>query len=53
MTAAQLCPIGKLEKLLLATDRSEFSEGAITEAINFAKKCASKVLRDVSDGNKP
>jgi len=37
------CPVSKLEKLLLATDRSEFSEGAIREAINFAKKCSSKL----------
>jgi hypothetical protein len=28
MDCAQLCPVGKLEKLLLATDRSQFSEGA-------------------------
>jgi nucleotide-binding universal stress UspA family protein len=43
MASAQFCPIGKLEKLLLATDRSEFSEGAVREAIAFAKKCSSKL----------
>ena len=37
------CPTGKLQKLLLATDRSEYSEGAIREAINFAKKCSSSL----------
>lgn len=37
------CPIGKLERLLLATDRSEFSEGAVQEAINFAKVCSSRL----------
>jgi len=37
------CPTGRLEKLLLATDMSEYSEGAIREAINFAKKCSSKL----------
>lgn len=37
------CPTGKLEKLLLATDRREYSEGAIHEAINFAKGCSSKL----------
>ena len=37
------CPVSKLEKLLLATDRSEFSEGAIREAIIFAKLCSSKL----------
>ena len=43
MDCAQFCPVGKLEKLVLATDRSLFSEGAIREAINFAKKCSSKL----------
>jgi hypothetical protein len=37
MSSAQFCPISKLDKLLLATDRSTFSEGAVSEAINFAK----------------
>ena len=43
MSSAQMCPIAKLEKLLVATDRSAFSEGAIREAINFAKKCSSRL----------
>lgn len=43
MNSAQFCPTGKLEKLLVATDRSEFSEGALREAIAFAKKCSSKL----------
>ena len=43
MSSAQFCPVAKLEKLLIATDRSEFSEGAIREAINFAKKCSSSL----------
>jgi nucleotide-binding universal stress UspA family protein len=33
----------KLEKLLLATEGSLYSEGAIREAIHFAKKCSSKL----------
>jgi nucleotide-binding universal stress UspA family protein len=37
------CPIGRLEKLLLATDTSEFSEGAVREAIYSAKVCSSKL----------
>jgi nucleotide-binding universal stress UspA family protein len=41
MTNGPTCPIGKLEKLLLATDRSEYSEGAIRESVNFAKTCSS------------
>jgi nucleotide-binding universal stress UspA family protein len=37
------CPVGKLEEILLATDMSEFSEGAIREAIKFASKCSSRI----------
>lgn len=43
MNCAQFCPVGKLEKLLVATDRSQFSDGAIREGINFAKKCSSRL----------
>jgi len=44
MGSAEFCPVGKLEKLLVATDRSEFSEGAVREAITFAKKCSSRLF---------
>jgi nucleotide-binding universal stress UspA family protein len=43
MNNAQYCPVSKLEKLLVATDRSMFSEGAIAAAIAFAKHCSSKL----------
>ncbi len=43
MNSAQSCPLSKLDKLLLATDRSAFSEGAVREAITFAKKCSSRL----------
>ncbi len=43
MNAGQFCPVSRLEKLLVATDRSSFSEGAITAAIAFAKQCSSKL----------
>jgi len=43
MALSEFCPLSKLEKLLLATDRSVFSEGAVEEAINFAKYCSSKL----------
>jgi len=43
MDCTNICPVGKLEKLILATDGSQFSEGAIREAINFARKCSSKL----------
>lgn len=40
---AEICPVSNTEKLLLATDGSQFSEGAIREAIRLAKKCSSKL----------
>src|SRR5574342_1422845 len=43
MTNGATCPIGGLEKILLAADRSEYSEGAIREAIKFASKCSSRI----------
>jgi nucleotide-binding universal stress UspA family protein len=43
LSAGRFCPVSKLEKLLVATDRSMFSEGAMTAAITFAKRCSSKL----------
>jgi nucleotide-binding universal stress UspA family protein len=43
MSPSQSCPLSKLDELLLATDRSAFSEGAVREAINFAVKCSSRL----------
>lgn len=43
MGYARVCPVSRLEKLLVAVDMSEFSEGAISEAISFAGKCSSKL----------
>ncbi len=43
MNSAESCPIGKLEKILLATDWSDYSEGAAKEAIHLAKKCATEL----------
>jgi nucleotide-binding universal stress UspA family protein len=43
MNPGQSCPVSKLEKLLVAADRSLFSEGAINAAISFAKSCSSKL----------
>jgi len=40
---AEICPVVNTERLLLATDGSEFSEGAIREAITLAKRCGSKL----------
>lgn len=39
----EVCPLPKLGKMLLATDCSDFSEGAIREAITLAKLCSSKL----------
>ena len=43
-----LCPIGKLEKILLATDMSLDSDGAIREAIKFATKCSSRIYASMT-----
>jgi nucleotide-binding universal stress UspA family protein len=43
MTNGPACPVTKLEKILLATDGTIHSEGAIREAIKFASKCSSKI----------
>ena len=40
---AEICPVVNTERLLLATDGSEFSEGAIREAIQLARRCGSKL----------
>lgn len=40
---AEICPTARVERLLLSTDGSEYSEGAIREAIKLAKKCSSKL----------
>ncbi|MBI4688543.1 MAG: universal stress protein [Nitrospirae bacterium] len=42
MNCSKICPITN-ERILLATDGSEYSQGAIREAISFAKKCSSKL----------
>lgn len=43
MSYSTFCPVEKAEKLLLATDNSEFSEGAVREAIKFSAQCSSKL----------
>lgn len=40
---SQLSPIGRFEKILLATDGSEFSAGATRAAIQLARACAGKL----------
>ena len=43
MNASEICPVSRNERLLLVTDGSIFSEGAEREAIDFARKCSSKL----------
>ncbi len=43
MPSAQSCPVKKLENLLLATDHSEYCEGAVREAVRIAGKCLSRL----------
>ena len=43
MSAHRICPIERIDRLLLATDSSEYSGGAVREAINLAKACGSKL----------
>lgn len=40
----KVCPIAKMETLIVATDGSEFSKNAIREAIKLAKVCSSKLI---------
>lgn len=42
MNSAPACPISKMDKILLVTDGSEFSEGAVREGIKFASMCSSE-----------
>ena len=39
----QLSPLGRFERFLLATDGSEYSAGAVREALRMAGKCGARV----------
>jgi hypothetical protein len=39
----QLSPVGRFERFLLATDGSEYSAGAVREALRMASKCGARV----------
>jgi nucleotide-binding universal stress UspA family protein len=39
-----VCPTARMEKLMVATDGSEYSENAIREAINLAKVCSGNLI---------
>lgn len=50
---AEICPTVGIEKILLSTDGSEYSEGAVREAIKLAKKCGSRLtVLSVIDTNR-
>jgi nucleotide-binding universal stress UspA family protein len=53
MTTGPACPITKLEKILLSTDGTENSEGAIRETIKFADKCSSKIYACMTIATNP
>jgi uncharacterized protein len=40
---AQLSPVGRFERILVASDGSEFSAAAVREAIGMASKCGAQV----------
>lgn len=49
---AEVCPINNLEKILLTTDGSEFSSGAVKEALAMSGKCSSQMVAiDVVEAN--
>ncbi|HJV94938.1 MAG TPA: universal stress protein, partial [Albitalea sp.] len=39
----QLSPVGRFERFVLATDGSEYSAGAVREAVRMASKCGARV----------
>jgi hypothetical protein len=39
----QLSPVGRFERFLLASDGSEYSDGAVREAMRMASKCGARV----------
>jgi hypothetical protein len=41
---ALVCPTARIEKLMVATDGSQYSESAIREAIHLAKICSSNLI---------
>jgi nucleotide-binding universal stress UspA family protein len=41
---ALVCPTARIEKLMIATDGSQYSESAIREAISLAKICSSNLI---------
>ena len=51
LSMAEICPTSGVEKILLATDGSEYSKGAVREAIRLANKCSSKLIAPVGYGS--
>ena len=43
-SAHQLSPTGRLERIMLVTDNSDYSDSAISEAINLAQRCKSQLF---------
>jgi nucleotide-binding universal stress UspA family protein len=53
MATPETCPIAKLETILLATDATEFSAGAVREAIAFASSCSSRLSAVLAEESNP
>lgn len=53
MKSPAVCPVVKIDKILLAVDNSPYSEGAIREAIKFASKCSSKIYASMTIETNP
>ncbi|MGB0721164.1 MAG: TSUP family transporter [Gammaproteobacteria bacterium] len=39
-----LSPAGRMERIMLVTDNSRFTDGAVSEAINIARRCKAKLF---------
>jgi nucleotide-binding universal stress UspA family protein len=50
---AQLSPLGRFERFLVASDGSEYSAGAVREAVRMAQKCGARlrVIAVIPGGN--
>jgi nucleotide-binding universal stress UspA family protein/uncharacterized membrane protein YfcA len=42
-SSPQLSPLGRFERFLVASDASEFSAGAVREALRMARRCGARV----------
>ena len=43
-TETQLSPVGRLQRIMLVTDGSEYSESAVAQAIDMARRCKAELF---------